>query len=61
MPAVVEGVTTARSVYDRTHPLGLDMPITAAVYRVLSEGVSPADALNELMARRSGSERVRRD
>lgn len=58
-PAVAEGVTTARSVHDRTAPLGLEMPITSAVYRVLYEGVSPADGVSELMARRSGSERVR--
>lgn len=58
--AVAEGVTTARSVYDRTQPLGLDMPITTVVFRILYEGMSPTDGLTELMTRRSGSERARR-
>lgn len=59
-PAVAEGVTTARSVHDRTQPLGFDMPITTVVYRILYEGMSPTDGLTELMTRRSGSERLRR-
>jgi glycerol-3-phosphate dehydrogenase (NAD(P)+) len=58
-PAVAEGVTTARSIYERTHHLGLDMPITTVVYRVLYEGVAPADGVDELMSRRTGSERIR--
>jgi glycerol-3-phosphate dehydrogenase (NAD(P)+) len=58
-PAVAEGVTTARSVHERTRPLGLDMPITTVVYRILYEGVSPVEGVTELMARRTGSERLR--
>jgi glycerol-3-phosphate dehydrogenase (NAD(P)+) len=60
MPAVAEGVTTAKSVHDRTQPLRLEMPITTVVHRVLYEGLSPTDAVTELMTRRSGSERLRR-
>jgi len=60
MPAVAEGVTTAKSVHDRTRPLGLEMPITTVVYRVLYDGLAPADSVTELMTRRSGSERIRR-
>src|SRR3954447_1659991 len=59
MPAVAEGVTTAKSVHDRTRPLGLEMPITTVVYRVLYDGLAPADSVTELMTRRSGSERLR--
>lgn len=59
-PAVAEGVTTARSVHERTRHLGLDMPITTVVYRVLYEGVAPADGVDELMSRRTGSERIRK-
>jgi glycerol-3-phosphate dehydrogenase (NAD(P)+) len=58
-PAVAEGVTTARSVHERTRHLGLDMPITAVVYRILYEGVPPEAGVDELMSRRTGSERVR--
>ena len=57
--AIAEGVTTAKSVHDRIGAMGLEMPITSAVYRVLYEGVSPADGVSDLLARRSGSERVR--
>jgi glycerol-3-phosphate dehydrogenase (NAD(P)+) len=59
MPAVAEGITTAKSVHERTRPLGLEMPITTAVYRVLYDGASPVAGVTELMARRSGNERVR--
>jgi glycerol-3-phosphate dehydrogenase (NAD(P)+) len=58
--AVAEGVTTAKSVHDRRRPLGLDMPITTVVYRVLYEGLSPTDGVTELMTRRSGGERLPR-
>jgi glycerol-3-phosphate dehydrogenase (NAD(P)+) len=58
-PTVAEGITTAKSVYERIRPLGLEMPITTGVYRVLYEGVSPLEGMDQLMARRSGSERVR--
>lgn len=57
--AIAEGVTTAKSVHDRTHGLGLEMPITSVVYKILYEGASPVDGVTELMSRRSGSERVR--
>jgi glycerol-3-phosphate dehydrogenase (NAD(P)+) len=59
-PTVAEGVTTAKSVYERIRPLGLEMPITTGVYRVLYEGVSPIEGMDQLMARRSGSERIRK-
>jgi glycerol-3-phosphate dehydrogenase (NAD(P)+) len=51
-PMVAEGVTTARSVWERTRTMGLDMPVMTAVYRVLYEAKSPFDAFEELMARR---------
>ena len=60
MPAIAEGVTTARSVHERTQPMGLEMPITTVVYRVLYEGLPPERSVTELMTRRSGSERLRR-
>lgn len=58
--AVAEGVTTAKSVHDRIQHLGLEMPISTVVYKVLYEGLSPIESLNELMSRRSGTERLRR-
>ena len=57
-PAVVEGVTTAKSVHERTVRLGLEMPISTAVYRVLYEGVSPEEGVITLMNRKTGGERL---
>ncbi len=50
-PMVAEGVYTARSVYERAARMGLDMPITTEVYRVLYEGKSFLAAVDELMQR----------
>ena len=52
------GVTT-KSIHDRISPLGLVMPITTTVYRILYEGVSPLEGFSNIMARPSGSERIR--
>jgi glycerol-3-phosphate dehydrogenase (NAD(P)+) len=51
MTMVAEGVYTARSVHERAERAGLDLPITAEVYRVLYEGKSPRDAVTDLMLR----------
>lgn len=48
---VAEGVYTARSVYERAGRMGIDMPITTEVYRVLYENKEPRDAVNDLMLR----------
>jgi glycerol-3-phosphate dehydrogenase (NAD(P)+) len=50
-PMIAEGVTTAKSVHDRTQSMGVEMPITTAAYRVLYEGQSPKEAVHELMTR----------
>ena len=51
MTMVAEGVYTARSVHQRAVQMGVDMPITAEVYRVLYEGKDPRTAVNDLMLR----------
>ena len=51
MAMVAEGVYTARSVHERAVRMGVDMPITAEVYRVLYEGKDPRTAVNDLMLR----------
>jgi glycerol-3-phosphate dehydrogenase (NAD(P)+) len=51
MEMVAEGVYTARSVHERATRMGLDLPITAEVYRVLYEGKAPGAAVNDLMLR----------
>jgi glycerol-3-phosphate dehydrogenase (NAD(P)+) len=51
MTMVAEGVFTARSVHERVRRMGLDMPITDEVYRVLYEDKDPLRAVNDLMLR----------
>jgi glycerol-3-phosphate dehydrogenase (NAD(P)+) len=56
MDMVAEGVFTTRSVHDKAARMGVEMPITAEVYRVLYEGKDPAAAVNDLMGRDPKSE-----
>ena len=48
---VAEGVKTTKSAYDLSVKLGVDMPITGEVYRVLYEDKSPRQAVVDLMTR----------
>jgi len=48
---VAEGVKTAKSAHQLAGKLGVDMPITAEVYRVLYEGKSAKQAVADLMSR----------
>ena len=58
MAMVAEGVYTARSVHGRARRMGLDMPITAEVYRVLYEGKDPRAAVADLMLRAPKGEKL---
>jgi glycerol-3-phosphate dehydrogenase (NAD(P)+) len=51
MSMVAEGAFTARSVHERALQMGIDMPITTEVYRVLYEDKDPLRAVNDLMLR----------
>jgi glycerol-3-phosphate dehydrogenase (NAD(P)+) len=53
---VAEGVKTAKSAYELSQKLGVDMPITTEVYRALYEGKPAAKAVVDLMARELGPE-----
>lgn len=53
---VAEGVTTAPEVLRQAERLGVDMPITRAVNRVLYEQVSPRQAVEELLHRNQKAE-----
>ncbi len=48
---VAEGVKTAEAVKCLAEDLGVEMPISEAVYRILYEGEDPAEALKKLLAR----------
>ena len=51
MPAVAEGITTARSVDRLSAERGIEMPITRAVTAVLFENKPPVEATEDLMLR----------
>ncbi len=51
MRMVAEGVKTARSVYNLSCKLGVDMPIFHEAYHILYEGFSPKEAIYRLMTR----------
>lgn len=53
---VAEGVPTAQSAFELSKELGIDLPITRAVYRILYEGVGLEDTLRSLMSRPSKAE-----
>lgn len=48
---VAEGVKTARSAWEMAQQLGVEVPITEQVYRILYEDKDPRDAARELMTR----------
>ena len=54
---VAEGVYTTQSAHALALREGIDMPIVAAVYRILFEGNDPRHAIGELMTRELRSER----
>ena len=53
---VAEGITTAKSAYDLSRKLGVDMPITAEVHAVLYADKPVPQAVEDLMARELGYE-----
>lgn len=51
MNAVAEGVKTTKSLHALAGKIGVDLPITEQVYRILYEGKDPATAVRDLMTR----------
>jgi glycerol-3-phosphate dehydrogenase (NAD(P)+) len=51
MRMVAEGVKTAKSVYNLSRKLDVDMPISHETYRILYEDFSPREAVYRLMTR----------
>ena len=51
MRMVAEGVKTAKSVYNLSRKLDVEMPISHETYRILYEELSPKEALIRLMTR----------
>ncbi len=53
---VAEGIAAARAAHTLASSLDVEMPICAAVYRVLYESLSPRRAVEALLAREPGPE-----
>ena len=51
MDNVAEGVNTTNAALEMARSLNVEMPIAQTTYRVLFEGLSPQDAIAELMER----------
>jgi len=56
MNMIAEGVLTTRAVMELSVRLGVDMPISRAVYEMLFEGKPAQQAILELMAREPKAE-----
>ena len=48
---VVEGVLAAEAVHEVAENLGIEMPISQTIYRILYEGLGPREAVTALMTR----------
>jgi glycerol-3-phosphate dehydrogenase (NAD(P)+) len=51
MKMVAEGIETSKAAAMLAGRVGVEMPITADVYRIIYEGKDPRDAVRELMTR----------
>jgi len=51
MKMVAEGVKTAKSVYNLSRKMGVEMPICHSIYKILYEDLSPEAAARQLMSR----------
>jgi glycerol-3-phosphate dehydrogenase (NAD(P)+) len=52
----VEGINTAREVWQLAQRLNVEMPITEQTYKVLYEGLDPKLAVQNLLSRDVGKE-----
>ena len=53
---VAEGVATVRAVHFLARGLGVEMPVSSEVFRIIAEGLDPMEALHRLMTREPTSE-----
>ncbi len=58
MDHVVEGVLTSNAVLKLASISDVEMPITTTVHSILFEGMSPQDAIIQLMSRSLKTEQV---
>jgi len=53
MVQTAEGVNTTRAIARHAKEIGIEMPLTEGMNRILFEGISPFDALTTLMTRKA--------
>ncbi len=58
MTEVAEGVPTTLAARELGRELGVELPISEQLYRVLYEGISPAEAISALMEREPTKESI---
>jgi len=58
MRSIAEGIDTTRAALHLAERLGVEMPITEVIYRILFQGLDPRQGVVELMGRPAGSETV---
>ncbi len=51
MKMVAEGIKTSLSTYNLSKKMGIEMPISAEVYRIIYKGKDPREAVRDLMTR----------
>ena len=51
-----EGINTARELYRQSKALGVEMPISEQVYRIVLEGLNPEEAVTALLSREARAE-----
>lgn len=56
MGMVIEGVSTTKAAYELAQQLGVEMPITETIYKVLYEGYDTRTAILEIMRREARDE-----
>ncbi|MGQ7409879.1 NAD(P)H-dependent glycerol-3-phosphate dehydrogenase, partial [Streptococcus suis] len=49
MGMVIEGISTTKAAYELAQELGVYMPITQAIYKVIYQGAGIEDAIKEIM------------
>lgn len=54
----IEGIPTAKTIYQLAQQHGIDMPITEQVYKVLYQNATPKDAVNNLLSRQPKPEKL---
>lgn len=57
MGMIVEGVSTTKAAYELAEQLGVEMPITTSIYRVLYENEPIGEAAKNIMLREQKSEK----